>query len=383
MPTSEALGLIQCIHIVVKIFYDYILVSEMSVSEKSSAASSSSSSALTSSSSSSVRDIDPLLKDLNEKKQSFRKNVVSLAAELKEVRGRLASQEQSFAKETLNRKVAETKAKSMEEEIGRLQKSLEERNGQLQASAMTTEKYLQELDGLRSQLSFTQATADASAASAQSAQLQCLALIKELDEKNISLKEHGDRVNRLGEQLDHLQKDLQAREYSQKQLKDEVLRIEHDIMQAVAKAGANRDCELRKILDEVSPKNFEKINKLLIAKDDEIAKLKDEIRIMSAHWKLKTKEMESQLEKHRRADQELKKRVLKLEFCLQEARAQTRKLQRMGERRDKALKELRDQLATKQQVEAAGIEKQNFWESSGFKIVVSMSMLILVVFSKR
>lgn len=383
MPTSEALGLIQCIHIVVKIFYDYILVSEMSVSEKSSAASSSSSSALTSSSSSSVRDIDPLLKDLNEKKQSFRKNVVSLAAELKEVRGRLASQEQSFAKETLNRKVAETKAKSMEEEIGRLQKSLEERNGQLQASAMTTEKYLQELDGLRSQLSFTQATADASAASAQSAQLQCLALIKELDEKNISLKEHGDRVNRLGEQLDHLQKDLQAREYSQKQLKDEVLRIEHDIMQAVAKAGANRDCELRKILDEVSPKNFEKINKLLIAKDDEIAKLKDEIRIMSAHWKLKTKEMESQLEKHRRADQELKKRVLKLEFCLQEARAQTRKLQRMGERRDKALKELRDQLVTKQQGEAAGVEKQNFWESSGFKIVVSMSMLILVVFSKR
>ena len=75
----------------------------MSVSEKSSAASSSSSS----SSTSSVRDIDPLLKDLNEKKQSFRKNVVSLAAELKEVRGRLASQEQSFVKETLNRKACD------------------------------------------------------------------------------------------------------------------------------------------------------------------------------------------------------------------------------------------------------------------------------------
>ena len=55
----------------------------------------------------------------------------------------------------------------------------------------------------------------------------------------------------------------------------------------------------------------------------------------------------------------------------------------MGERRDKALKELRDQLVTKQQGEAAEMEKQNFWESSGFKIVVSMSMLILVVFSKR
>lgn len=63
-----------------------------------------------SSSSSSVpaREIDPLLKDLNEKKQSFRKNVVSLAAELKEVRTRLASQEQCFVKETLTRQVLES-----------------------------------------------------------------------------------------------------------------------------------------------------------------------------------------------------------------------------------------------------------------------------------
>lgn len=51
----------------------------------------------------SVPEIDPLLKDLNEKKQSFRRNVVSLAAELKDVRSRLASQEQIFAKETLTR----------------------------------------------------------------------------------------------------------------------------------------------------------------------------------------------------------------------------------------------------------------------------------------
>ncbi|OMO86239.1 hypothetical protein CCACVL1_09706 [Corchorus capsularis] len=329
------------------------------------------------------RDFDPLLKDLNEKKQSFRRNVVSLAAELKEVRSRLASQEQLFTKETLTRQEAESKAKNMEDEIFRLQTRLEEKSGQLQASASAAEKYLRELDDVRSQLSVTQATADASAASAQSAQLQCLALLKELDAKNSTLKEHEDQVTRLGEQLDCLQKDLQARESSQKQLKDEVLRIEQDIMQAVAKAGASKDCELRKLLDEVSPKNFEKINRLLVVKDEEIAKLKDEIRIMSAHWKLKTKEMESQLDKQKRADQELKKRVLKLEFCLQEARAQTRRLQRMGERRDKALKELRDQLAAKQQCGAVGAEKQNFWETSGFKIVVSMSMLVLVVFSKR
>lgn len=340
-------------------------------------------SALENSNSSSGRELDPLLKDLSEKKLSFRKNVVSLAAELKDVRSRLASQEQLFTKEALTRQVAETKARSMEEEILHLQKNLEERNVQVQVSASKAEEYLKELDDVRSKLIVTQEAADANASSAQSAQLQCVVLLKELDEKGNSLKEHEDRVLRLGEQLNHLQKDLQAREVSQNQLKDEVLRIEHEIMQAVAKAGANKDSELKRILAEVSPKNIERINKHLIAKDEEIAKLKDEIRFMSAHWKLKTKELESQLEKHRRADQELKKRVLKLEFCLQEARSQTRKLQRMSERRDKAIKELKDQLATKQQGESGNFDKQNFWESSSFKMLASMSMLILVVFAKR
>jgi len=49
--------------------------------------------------------VDPLLKDLNDKKQNFRRNVVSLASELKELRSRLASQEQSYVKETLTRQV--------------------------------------------------------------------------------------------------------------------------------------------------------------------------------------------------------------------------------------------------------------------------------------
>ena len=60
-----------------------------------------------SSSAASARDIDPLLKDLNEKKQSFRRNVVSLAAELKGVRSRLASQEQSYVKESLTRQACD------------------------------------------------------------------------------------------------------------------------------------------------------------------------------------------------------------------------------------------------------------------------------------
>ncbi|GAB2283273.1 Nuclear envelope-associated protein 2 [Dionaea muscipula] len=66
------------------------------------------------------------------------------------------------------------------------------------------------------------------------------------------------------------------------------MRVEHDIMEAVAKGGVNKDYELWKLLDEVSPKNLEKMNKLLTGKDEEISRLKDEIRILSAYRKLKT-----------------------------------------------------------------------------------------------
>lgn len=315
-------------------------------------------------------EVDPLLKDLSEKKQSFRRSVVSLAAELKEVRGRLASQEQSFARETLTRQEVESRAKKMEEEINRLQKNLEQKNLQIQASTSTAEKYLLEVDDLRSKLSATQATADASAAAAQAVQLQCLALIKELNEKSKSLKEHEERVSRLWEQLDLLHKDLQARESSQMQLKHQVLSIENDIRHALAKE-----------LDDVSPKKLKKITEFLSLKDQEIARMRDDIKTMSAHWELKTKELESQLEKRQRADQQLKKRVIKLEFCVQEARA---KLRMMGEKQEEALKEIRDQLASKQGCGGSSSnENQNFWEKSGFKIVVSMSMLVLVLFSKR
>ena len=91
-----------------------------------------------------------------------------------------------------------------------------------------------------------------------------MSLLKELNEKDNSLKDHRLRVNNLGEQLDLLQKDVQAREVTQMQLKDIVIRIETNIMDEVAKAF-------------------------------EIAMLRGEIRILSAHWTNKTKKLESQV----------------------------------------------------------------------------------------
>lgn len=50
-------------------------------------------------------ELDPLLRDLSEKKQIFRRNVVSLAAELKDARARLTLQQESCTRETLKRQV--------------------------------------------------------------------------------------------------------------------------------------------------------------------------------------------------------------------------------------------------------------------------------------
>lgn len=62
--------------------------------------------------------VDPLLKDLDGKKESFRRNVVSMAAEIKQVRGRLVSQEQSFVKERLFRKVSKSLLKCFDSLFG-------------------------------------------------------------------------------------------------------------------------------------------------------------------------------------------------------------------------------------------------------------------------
>ncbi|EOA30983.1 hypothetical protein CARUB_v10014130mg [Capsella rubella] len=330
------------------------------------------------------RTVDPLLRGLDEKKESFRRNVVSLAAELKQVRGRLVSQEQSFLKETITRKEAEKRGKNMELEMCKLQKRLEERNCQLEASAAAADKFIKELEEFRSKLDATKQTAEASADSAQSTQIQCTMLKKQLDDKTRSLREHKDRVTQLGHQLDDLQRDLSLRECSEKQLREEVMRIEREVRETIAKAGiGGMDCKLQTFLENVSPTKFEMMNRLVEVKDEEITKLKDEIRLMSGHWKHKTQELESQLEKQRRTDQDLKKKVLKLEFCLQETRSQTRKLQRKGERRDMEIKEIKDLISEKQELNNETWDKQNFWDNSGFKIVVSMSMLMLVLVSKR
>jgi hypothetical protein len=60
----------------------------------------------------------------------------------------------------------------------------------------------------------------------------------------------------------------------------------------------------------------------------------------------------------------------------------------VGEKRDKQLKELKDQVVAKHPNGSlhdynSDDGKHNFWESQGFKFVASMSMLALVILTKR
>ncbi|CAH8326577.1 unnamed protein product [Eruca vesicaria subsp. sativa] len=150
---------------------------------------------------------------------------------------------------------------------------------------------------------------------------------------------------------------MQARESSQKYLRDEVLKVEADIMGDVSVVSW-------KVIDEDSPMNFERINKLLTSKEDEIARLRDELKIITAHWRFKTKELDDQVENQRRIDQDLKKKVLRLEFCPRNTHPSSKTSK--GQRNDVAIQELKKKLTAKRQHEA-----------------VSISMLILVAFFRR
>ncbi|XP_015614323.1 nuclear envelope-associated protein 3 isoform X2 [Oryza sativa Japonica Group] len=248
-------------------------------------------------------ELDPLLSDLAEKKLSLRRSLAWLDAELKDAKIKLASKEQLLAQESENRKFAESRARSMEEEVKKLHKCLQDKDEQLRTSICSTEQYLSsyKLDILRSQISVAQATAEASAESAMLARLQCLSLSGGHEKIN-SLGECELRVKKVEEQLDLVQKFLEAKELSQ---------LEKNQMTTV---------------------------------------------------------------------HELKKKVLKLECTLKVSRAQLRKLHKMVERRDKPLKKLQSRLPLKQQT---ACDKQKLWESSGFRIIASMSILALAMLSKR
>ncbi|EES00611.2 hypothetical protein BDA96_03G146400 [Sorghum bicolor] len=309
-----------------------------------------------------------------------------MATELKDARNRLASQELLLAQELEARKVAELKARNLEDEVSKLQKCLEDKDEQLRASLYSTEQFRNELDGLRSQLSVIQATAESTAVSAKTTMLHCSYLLGKLNDKNSLMTEGEFPVNNVSEQLNQLDKYHESRDPSLRQFKDCCsLRTESDITDAFAKAGFHIVNEILNIHSDVPSKNSENIDQDLVLEDDGVAKLRQRITVLSAHWENRSKELESQLDKHRRTAQEMKRRVTRLELSIQEPRSRLPKFQRLREKRNRALtlKEVRNQTAVEQPTCSGSGDKHNLWESSAFKLIASMSMLVLFTLAKR
>lgn len=165
--------------------------------------------------------------------------------------------------------------------MSKLQKCLGDKDEQLRASLCSADQFRNELDGFRSQLPV------------MTTLLHCSYLLGKLNDRNNSMSEGEFPVNNLAEQLNHLEKCLESRDPTLRQFKDcYSLRTESDITDAFARVAFDND--------------------------DGVAKPGEDIRALSAHWVNRSKELESQLDQHRRTAQELKRRVMRLELCILE-----------------------------------------------------------------
>lgn len=324
-----------------------------------------------------------LLKDLYEKKQNIRRiasEVGSMATELRDVRARMAVQEANLEQETARRQAAEAKAMNMEKELEMLKKSLEEKSAHTISNAGVAEQYLRELVDGRARLGSVLKTVEINASSATLAQSQYKALMKELEMKNEALIEQEAYAMKLSQQLMDLQQELHKREGSQKHLKEEVEKMESEMKLAVTKMFNRKESQLQGSMEELTAKNADQLVKHLTVKDEEIVRQREELRLLSAQLKMKARELESQMENHQSADHDLKKRVVKLEFWLQQARNQSRKLQRIAEKKEKELKDLRAKLTSHV---SHPKHTTSFWRGPKFKVIASVSAMALFIFAKR
>jgi hypothetical protein len=127
--------------------------------------------------------------------------------------------------------------------------------------------------------------------------LHCSYLLGKLNDKNSLMTEGEFPVNNVSEQLNQLDKYHESRDPSLRQFKDCCsLRTESDITDAFAKAGFHIVNEILNIHSDVPSKNSENIDQDLVLEDDGVAKLRQRITVLSAHWENRSKELESQVD---------------------------------------------------------------------------------------
>ncbi|KAJ4755252.1 hypothetical protein LUZ62_089657 [Rhynchospora pubera] len=126
---------------------------------------------------------------------------------------------------------------------------------------------------------------------------------------------------------------------------------------------------------------IENIHYTFTAKEREVAKLMKNFRMLSAYWRCKIKDLEAKLEMNRSLDEELKKKVLKLEDSLQQSQSQLLILRKIEAKRDETIEQLARSITRKHYSKNSNFKYVNgFWDASCTKFALSVSVTMILYF---
>ncbi|KAL2631718.1 hypothetical protein R1flu_016404 [Riccia fluitans] len=326
-----------------------------------------------------------LFKEVVEKKQNLRRiasEVGVMAAELHKFRSRGVAREAALQEETARRQAAEAYAKELARELEQMHKCLEDTRSQAESSAERFEQYAGEVAKLRDRLSVSEEVAEAISEYSESAQQQLKELLNEVEEKDLLLREQRDLIAILEEHVRELEEELQRKEESHMHLKYDVHDLDSPIQKSVDGNITTKQSQFRQLLDQVSSRNIDHLERYLSDKDDDVVRLKQDVREANTELRLKTLELNSQMERQERAEQELRKRLVRLELSLQEARSQAKKMKKISGRKEKEMEQLRSQVWLLEGSANASKER-HFWDHLRLRTVLSVSLVAMICLLKR
>jgi hypothetical protein len=156
-------------------------------------------------------------------------------------------------------------------------------------------QYLRELVDVRAKLGSAQEAAESRAIAASAAESQCASLMKEIESQSEALQEHESRSADLARQMQDLREELRCKEASEQQLKEEMERLEVEMKLAIATASSQNHGEMSSALEGFLQRSSEHLSKGYMIKDEEISRLRDEIRLLSLQLKAKAQELDAQV----------------------------------------------------------------------------------------
>lgn len=329
------------------------------------------------------------LKGLHEKKDNMKRlmlQVASMATELQRAHSRAAEQEMLLANEVVQRQIVEKNSRVMEREVEELRSKCEKKKAQAHSSSVVAEQYLKELQAARANLAVAEARA-CSASTTCAPRTEYERLRGEADERDAALEETKRSVAALEEEVGTLRRDLERQRELQGELEAEVEDLEAELERCAARARCNKEAEIRKILETLERKDCEKLEARLAEKDEEVSRLREEAESKSSEAKLEAEALRAQANTRSKEEVELRRKLCKLEFWLQESRSHARKLQKAIEQKDKEVKHLRGQvwLLKGSQTSAASSSKHKFWMWKALKLptFLSISFIVLVCLVHR